>query len=753
MSQSQILNFPFKTEKDTPFQRKRRVARYANSTLENKLRTTEYAKSYIKALLVASELSTKSLNLVKKDPEAAIVPFRQLTKLRAHVKNQIDQEPQDGSYQNLVNQLEKSQHKLWKELNQVLENNFKDSLQSLNWPTPIRPPYGLQLRSKLEGFEKAFHHLLLLQKSLEPEDDKTEPPGEKKVEIPIPIAIMLQDLSLRFRFHFEGSKPTNRLDKPEWYLSHVKTTASSHLPFLVTTVQPIVDSAGLDQTPRISVKDFFIYGLQQDVARKLKKTIPRILNQPSWLSHTVHEVLEFDKSLENEFAYTPPRSSDKRSADVILDNPEWFGAWFAAERQFAQTRYDEIIQDRQAFEAEAEEEGEDIGSNGKSLGSGGGGDPRNIKGTKSSVKILNLIESVTEAYRLVPSLQQRFRFLVEIQLTLLGHYHQRIYSALDSFEALSLIRSVPVPGALPESVTGVMTATETGGTISALKRLYRWWASAYTIGEGIRDWSEDDFFLDMQYQVSQNPKEAQTVMDSLPAHENMFALSLSSNWETPSNSFFAEALNAFDMLSQRIEKLFVKIVAKEWATNAREYAKKDTWWQTSSEQLPGEISSELYVPLQGLRIACQFLYSTLPLSDYLSVYRSICEEIQEWYWRNIITQNQFSKQGSSQLEADMTLGIWKTGKQWVKKPENYTKRLKEATKLLTMTFDGEQDKDALASQAPFNLSYNVFMKYLADPKQQSVLQAELGKLGIEVLSYGQMRDVLRRRNDMLHNWN
>jgi hypothetical protein len=35
----------------------------------------------------------------------------------------------------------------------------------------------------------------------------------------LPIEIMLSALSLRFRFHFEGSRPTNRLDKV-MYNSH-----------------------------------------------------------------------------------------------------------------------------------------------------------------------------------------------------------------------------------------------------------------------------------------------------------------------------------------------------------------------------------------------------------------------------------------------------------------------------------------------------------------------------------------------------
>lgn len=115
-----------------------------------------------------------------------------------------------------------------------------------------------------------------------------------------------------------------------------------------------------------------------------------------------------------------------------------------------------------------------------------------IKRTKSAVRIINLLENIKSAYELVPHLGQKFKFFVEIQLHLLGQYQKRLSSAIDSFEALSLIRSVPVPGALPDAVTGALTATETGGTVSALHRLYRWWTSAKSIIDVLKDWTEDE---------------------------------------------------------------------------------------------------------------------------------------------------------------------------------------------------------------------------------------------------------------------
>lgn len=145
----------------------------------------------------------------------------------------------------------------------------------------------------------------------------------------------------------------------------------------------------------------------------------------------------------------------------------------------AQARYDEIMLDGQAFDIYAEDDLEKSSDH-------------QIKRTKSAVRLMNLLENVTNAYRLVPDITQKTEFLVEIQLNLLGQYHKRLSSAVDSFEALSLIRSVPVPGALPDSVTGVMTATESGSTVSALNRLYRWWTSARCLSDVLKDWNEDE---------------------------------------------------------------------------------------------------------------------------------------------------------------------------------------------------------------------------------------------------------------------
>lgn len=76
----------------------------------------------------------------------------------------------------------------------------------------------------------------------------------------------------------------------------------------------------------------------------------------------------------------------------------------------------------------------------------------------------------------------------------------------------------------------------------------------------------------------------------------------------------------------------------------------------------------------------------------------------------------------------------------------FTYRLKEAIQLLTLPFSSETTTQ---TDLP---SCDVLMKALADPNQSEFVQKTLDKLGIDVLNNTQIRNVLRRRNDMLHSW-
>ncbi|KAI8993264.1 TIP-1 family-domain-containing protein [Pilobolus umbonatus] len=685
--------------------------------LENKLRVIDEARVYLKALLVSNELSSQALELVKSQPEQAFTPYTQLVRFEKYLK---EQSITHSHYQQLANHLHQSQLHLWDELRTILTSNFKQILDKLSWPTPIKAPYGPQLKATLKEFEQAFRHLLLLQLSSES--------YSHSIHL-IPISIMVESLSLRFRYHFETSKPTNRLDKPEWYLTHVTKSISTHIPFIMSEIQPIIENMMDQFEEKVVVKDYFITGVLEDVSRKLRRSMAQLVNQPHLLSHTVHEVLEFDHNLQEEFAY----KGVMNISDVILGNPVWFNLWFEAERNFAQTRYDEMMMDRDAFNIYAED-----GMMGEE------NQPKIMQRTVSAVRLLNLLESVIKAYNLVPNLTQKLKFVIDIQLSLLHQYQRRLSSAIESFEAMSLIRSVPVPGALPDGVTsGIIN---TGGNIAAFHRLYRWWTSARTITDELKEWTEDEFFLEILDGMNSDMDVTRHMLEGKTAKDNL--ISLSSIKSSSMEGLFADALAAYHQLNGQIEKTFIRIILKEWTTNARPYSKKDIWWRVLDDHVPSEISDELCLPLESLSMTFTYLHTILPQIDFLNLYQKTMKEVEEWYWRCIITSSQFSAYGIHQLEIDLKMGLWKIGKRWVNKPDNYTRRLKETLQLLTFTFPSETE--ITQHELP---SYNIFMRSLGDPSQAEWVKHWLKILGIEVLNNAQIRDVLRRRNDMLHSWN
>jgi hypothetical protein len=58
---------------------------------------------------------------------------------------------------------------------------------------------------------------------------------------------MIQPIALRFQYHFQGTKDTNRVDKPEWAFSNILDRIYEHQSFIEDYLQPLVGRAGFDQ--------------------------------------------------------------------------------------------------------------------------------------------------------------------------------------------------------------------------------------------------------------------------------------------------------------------------------------------------------------------------------------------------------------------------------------------------------------------------------------------------------------------------
>lgn len=86
------------------------------------------------------------------------------------------------------------------------------------------------------------------------------------------------------------------------------------------------------------------------------------------------------------------------------------------------------------------------------------------------------------------------------------------------------------------------------------------------------------------------------------------------------------------------------------------------------------ISAELYQPLQNFKSSCEFLSTQMPSADFVNILRELYTGIEDWHMRNIIAPNRLSEDATQQLRKDLELGLWKVGRRWISKPENFTRR-------------------------------------------------------------------------------
>jgi hypothetical protein len=144
------------------------------------------------------------------------------------------------------------------------------------------------------------------------------------------------------------------------------------------------------------------------------------------------------------------------------------------------SRYDEIISAKDAWSITDDAAGQDDVTN---LGD-------DVRPTVSARQMKALVEQVTDRYSPLPNFTHRTRFLIDVQLSLLEGYYNRISSSLDAFESLSSSLVRAVPGALGATSSGDNRGRLTSG-VEGIMRLCKALVSARYISNAMEVWGED----------------------------------------------------------------------------------------------------------------------------------------------------------------------------------------------------------------------------------------------------------------------
>lgn len=166
-------------------------------------------------------------------------------------------------------------------------------------------------------------------------------PGNK-VKLPpvlFPMEVLVQPLEMRFRYHFEGDKPTNRIDRPEYFLSHITTLLNDYSGFVNDHVQPVLlrHFRGTDLALNpvyIDAMSAFITALLPILRTKIGSLLPKVAGQPQLLSHLIHEVMNFDTDLRDTWGYDAGHGVEgwKGLSWEFLVQGDWFGRWLQVEK-------------------------------------------------------------------------------------------------------------------------------------------------------------------------------------------------------------------------------------------------------------------------------------------------------------------------------------------------------------------------------------------------------------------------------------
>lgn len=583
-------------------------------------------------------------------------------------------------------------------LREKFEKEFEKVLQNMGWPilnTGVSAPvtYTPEL---LLPFEKAFVNLHKIQLPEALAGAKQEVGATTSV---LPLELMLRPLKKRFLFHFTGKRQTNRLDKPEWYLSQILTWVSDHGEFCDRFVQAVLVKAGVEG---VQARLELMRGLVQIGIHKFQMDLPSLLSDDHLLTHAIEEVLLFDRELRAQ-GYPPfyPCILNVLTADHC------FIRWIALEKKYADEKRDRLLTSPTAWKPQYQTEG----------------DLDDMKIPECAEAFMMVLSAMTERYRHLELAVHRLKF-VSLQQILLEDWRLCLQQILTArLEELDMVALCPIINA------------------------------AHYVVQVLAQWSVQPFFVElleacneMQAKEKLRRQATKHINDTVDPEEALFLAAS----ETPSDDSFplpeysTLQESVFEESAQLLEKLYTDTVLAivdelvlDFKAKSKAY-RREKWFcmPALNEREDAGLTPTAFPMLSRLRSNLQHLQEALAVPLFNSLWQEAARGLSLFLYEELILENFFSEGGALQLSFDMNRNLFSLFSTYTQKPENHFKEVKEACILLTM---------------PHPVAW-ILQETLRAARQTDVVTGgtALEEQGVSFLTPSQAMHVLSKRNDLVH---
>ncbi|KAJ3101326.1 hypothetical protein HDU97_001420 [Phlyctochytrium planicorne] len=133
---------------------------------------------------------------------------------------------------------------------------------------------------------------------------------EKSNNVSEPVKSMVKLLIATVKFHFKD-KETSRIDKPEWFLSHVLKTMQSHAPFFTSVLQPLLASYP------ISAVSILVHEMTAFASKRILKDAIRVVSDADSFAHILSECKIFDGKIVSAF---PTVENDIKLVTTLVED-------------------------------------------------------------------------------------------------------------------------------------------------------------------------------------------------------------------------------------------------------------------------------------------------------------------------------------------------------------------------------------------------------------------------------------------------